>query len=297
MRKAVGVALVVVGVALGSVCIVALQVQPNSPLTRWLTAFSALLVYFNIGFDITVLSLCAGAALLSGVLLLTKVIPVAVEQGTPEGALLTGNSSKAVAVGWQTVRFFLHLAAIYAIAASCTPQLAGWTKHSLLPFLQLSTSSSSFQFLFSHMLVFSFIPGFLVGLLNARFKHKVALYVWLVPTVVLAYKFVTFPMPTQSVLGSASWFSLHQHQFASAFHEYFAGGFLIQEYRDYREMWWMVQSNPDMARGMSQLRLTAPFYAAVAYCLAAWIALRTQLHRKVRERTKEWERWKFGRPA
>jgi hypothetical protein len=45
-----------------------------------------------------------------------------------------------------------------------------------------------------------------------------------VPTVILAYKFATFPAP-----------SVLQSQFPAAFHQYFGGSFVIGEFRDWRE--------------------------------------------------------------
>jgi len=152
--------------------------------------------------------------------------------------------------------------------------------------LQHPTSFGSFEFLFSHVLAFSFIPAFLFGLINARFKHKAAQFVWLVPTVILAYKFATFP--ASSVL---------QSQFSAALHQYFGGGFLIPEFRDWHDFWSIVGSNSDMTRGMAQLKFTAPFCAGVEYSVAAWIGRRTALNRKVAEKLKRWEQSRFERHA
>ena len=154
----------------------------------------------------------------------------------------------------------------------------------------MPTESSGFQFLFSHIFEFSFIPALIAGLANAKFKHKAAQYVWLVPTIVLAYKFVTFPIPPRSVLDGAS--SVFP-KFSAAFHQYFAGDFLIAEYRDWGDFWEMIGSNPDMMRGMTQLQVTAPFYAGVGYCLTAWLALRFQVLQKLVERAKAWEQSRF----
>jgi hypothetical protein len=272
MRRTKGIALIILAILLCSMVIAMLRALPNSPLAHWLTTIQGLLLSVDINLDVGVLSLCACAALISGLL------------------FLTSDSSKAVIVGWQTVRFLLHLAAIYVIASYFPPRLAGWIRASLLPLLQVTTSSSSFQFLFSHIFEFSFFPGLIAGLANAKFKHKAAQYVWLVPTIVLAYKFVAFPTPPRSVLDSAS--SVFP-TFSAAFHQYFAGDFLIGEYRNWGDFWSMVTSNPDMMRGMTQLRVTAPFYAAVGYCLAAWFALRFDVLQKVVERAKAWEQSRF----
>jgi hypothetical protein len=272
MRRTKGIALIILAIVLCSIVIAMLRAQPNSPLAHWLTTIQGLLLSFDINLDVHVLSLCACAALISGLL------------------FLTSDSSKAVIAGWQTVRFLLHLSAIYVVASYFPPHLAGWIRTSFLPLLEVPTSSSSFQFLFSHIFEFSFFPGLIAGLANAKFKHKAAQYVWLVPTIVLAYKFVTFPTPPRSVLDSAS--SVFP-TFSASFHQYFAGDFLIGEYRDWGDFWRMVASNPDMMRGMTQLRVTAPFYAAVGYCLAAWFTLRFDVLQKVVERAKSWEQSRF----
>lgn len=191
-------------------------------------------------------------------------------------------TTRDTAHAWSVLWFLLHLAAVYAIVNLCTLWLAGWTRERLLPFLQQPTSSGTFEFLFSHLFAFSFIPAFLSGLINARFKHKAAQFVWLVPTAILAYKFATFAAP-----------SVLQSQFSSAFHEYFGSGFLIPEYRDWREFWSIARSNPDVTRGMTQLNFTAPFYAGTGYSLAAWMARRTELKRRVAEKAKEWGQSRF----
>jgi len=200
----------------------------------------------------------------------------------PEGQLLPREPASHIVGGWKILWFLLHLAAVYAIVEFCTPWLAGWTRGELMPLLQLPTSSSRFEFLFSHIFAFSFIPAFLFGFSNARFKHKAAQFVWVVPTVTLAYKFATFP--ASSVL---------QSQFAAAFHQYFGSGFLIPEYRDWHEFW-SIASSYDMTRGMVQLKFTAPFYAGVGYSLAAWISCRTDLNKKVAEKVTRWEESRFG---
>ena len=190
-------------------------------------------------------------------------------QVRPPHARLPGKT----AVGWTIVWFFLHLAVVYAIVNFGTPWLAGWTRGRLLPLILGRTpSSSQFEFLSSHLLAFSFVPAFLTALVNARFKHRVAQFVWLVPTAILAYKFATFPAP-----------SVLQNQLSASFHQYFEGGFLIGEFRSWDDLR-SLYSNPDMARCIAQFFYTAPFYAGVGYSLGAWIGFRTELHRKIAEK-------------
>jgi hypothetical protein len=55
----------------------------------------------------------------------------------------------------------------------------------------------------------------------------------------------------------------------------------------------MAQNN-DATRGVDQLNFTAPFYAAVAYSAATWIAIRKNLTSKVKDALKGWEERRFG---
>lgn len=181
-----------------------------------------------------------------------------------------------VGVGWQILWFFPHLAAVYAAVELCTPWLAGWTRGTLLPLLQYPISSGRFEFFFSPIFAFSFIPAFLCGLINARFKHKAPQFVWPVPAAILAHEFATLPARP-----------VFQSQFSAAFHQYF-GGFLVPEYHNWQDFWSIAVSN-DVTRAMAQLKFTAPFYAGIGYSVAVWLGLRTQLNRKVAEEAKRWK--------
>jgi hypothetical protein len=208
------------------------------------------------------------------------------ENATEDQPLSQDEPAKHSAGGWQLLWFLLHLTAVYVIVKFCTPWLAGWTRGTLLPLLQHPTSSGSFEFFFSHILAFSFIPAFSFGVINARWKYRPAQFVWLVPAVILAYKFATFP--AESVL---------QSQFSAAWHQYFAGGFLIPEFKDWSDFWSIVGSNADMTRGMAQLNFTAPFYAAVGYSAGAWTGHRTNLTGRANKIFKDWEQSRFDRQS
>jgi hypothetical protein len=96
-------------------------------------------------------------------------------------------------VGWKVLWFGLHLAAVYVIVKFCTPWLAGWTRGTLLPLLQLPVTSKRSEFLVSHLFALSFVPAFLAGFINARFRQKAAQFACLVPAAILAYRFVNLP--------------------------------------------------------------------------------------------------------
>lgn len=123
-----------------------------------------------------------------------------------------------------------------------------WTHGKLA--LQHPTSSSYFEFFYSHLLLFSVIPAFLSGLhFNLKLKQRVARFVWLIPTAILLYKLYAFSHPSSAFQRQSSAMLL-------AFRPYFASDFLVAEYRDWADFWSIVRLNPDMS--------------------AAWISFRSQ---------------------
>jgi hypothetical protein len=198
------------------------------------------------------------------------------------------NAAEKARAKWRFLWYGAHLFTVYFVVKLITPRLSGWTWSTVLPFLQAPTSASPLEFLFSHLLLLSFVPGFFAGLLSSRIMPKYAQLVWIVPTALLAYKLTTFHGPVWGLSGGQSW---------PALHHFFGGGFLIPEYRDWHEFWEFAGSNPDVSRGMAQLNFTAPFYAGLAYSLAAWLQQRTGLVRMVSARVKQWEDSKFGPQA
>lgn len=175
----------------------------------------------------------------------------------------------------QVLRYLLHLSAVYVIVNTTTMWLAGRVHDWVLPLLhQRSPSESYLQFAFTHLFVFSLFPAAVVAFAYAQwYPHRVALFVWIIPLLLLVYKFITFP---------SSAFESHS---AAAFHEYFADKFLIPEVHSYRELFEVVSSG-DAQRGMQQFRFTAPFYAAVGYSIGAWIGI----HRVIPKFTNNWRR-------
>ena len=116
--------------------------------------------------------------------------------------------------------------------------------------------------MFSNLLTLTLIPGLCVGFINAKYKHKAALFVWIVPTVVLMYHLFAFPT------------AVFQDHWSSAFRYYFAGGFQISEFYSYRDLFTKIAGSADLRRGLAQLNSTGPFYAAIGYSLAALLAPR-----------------------
>lgn len=186
---------------------------------------------------------------------------------------------------WGSVWFVFHLATVYLLANFCTPWLGRWTYDELLPLLQISTTLSAYEFIYSNLLAFGVIPALVAGFVNARFKHRAAIFVWVVPTTVLVYKLATFSSPHSVLYSSPSFPSLHY---------YFGGGFVIPAFHNWREFWDAAASNPDMARGIAQLTYTAPLYAGLAYSLSAWFSMRWDLTNKAAKKVEQWEESRFG---
>jgi hypothetical protein len=116
------------------------------------------------------------------------------------------------------------------------------------------------QYMFSHLFAFSFLPGVLAGLINGKYRHRVAGLAWLLPVVVLIYKLMVFPT------------TVFENHWLRAFHYYFSSEFSVPEFHSYRELFGMMTPNSDILRGVAQLHVTGTFYAAVGYSLAAFSA-------------------------
>lgn len=165
-----------------------------------------------------------------------------------------------VALAWSAFRFLLHLSAVYLVAHFCVAWIAGQMYRSLLPLLQAPTRESSFEFLFNHAMFVSVFCGLVAGIVTSRYSHREALLVWIVPSLVLAYRFVTFPSTV---------FESHS---AIAFHHYFGGGFVIPEFHSYKQMF--ESWSADMTRGLDQMQFTVPAYVGISYSIGGWIAKR-----------------------
>jgi len=126
----------------------------------------------------------------------------------------------------NVVRYGLHLLAVYAIVQFGTMWLAGQMHGTILPLLQQHPPSDSvFQFAFTHLFAFSFLPALIVriALLRMVSAPRAAIFVWILPAVVLGYKFATLPT------------SIFQNHFAVAVHEYFGRDFMIPEFHNFHE--------------------------------------------------------------
>lgn len=120
----------------------------------------------------------------------------------------------------------------------------------------------------------SVVPALLVGYLLARRFGRFAEYAWILPTVVLVYKLLTFTEPDVSVLAFAS---------PATRFEYF---FVIQ-----RTMPTFTQGfgGVDPIRVAQQMTIIAPFYSGLAYSIGALAGKCNLLDRVFRHSSRQVE--------
>ncbi len=167
--------------------------------------------------------------------------------------------------GLFLVQFGLHTAAVYMLVRWITPRLAELTYSKILPILlRRPVAESSIQFFFSHLLVFSFFPALVAGIVCVKLLRKGAAFAWVIPVAILAYGFF---FASATVYPTTIWDS----DFASAIHNYFGGGFNIRVIHDYKDLAFDSGSMREFLRGNLQFRTTAPAYGGIGYSLGAWL--------------------------
>jgi len=107
-----------------------------------------------------------------------------------------------------------------------------------------------------HFELASIVPAFIVGYILSRYFRRLATCAWLLPTLVLAYKLLTFAEPYQSILAPHpstrfSYFFVIQRSMPT-----FTAGF----------------GGVDPVRGAQQMSVVAPFYGGLAYSIGALAA-------------------------
>jgi hypothetical protein len=102
-----------------------------------------------------------------------------------------------------------------------------------------------------------------MGLFNARYRHRVAQYVWIGPAVLLIYHIVTFPS------------TVFQDRYAVALRYYFTPVQGIPEFHNLHELFTRVMSSPEAKRGGDQQSVVGLFWAGIAYSVATWAGIRS----------------------
>jgi hypothetical protein len=128
-----------------------------------------------------------------------------------------------------------------------------------------------FQFFFSHLLMLVSIPAFFAGLMiNARFRHKEASYVWILPVAILAVAFLSGPGMYPTMLWDSD--------FSASFRHFFGSEFQFEARGNGNR----ILALADWLRAYDQLTFSMPAYTAIAYSLGASLGVST-LTKKLQE--------------
>jgi hypothetical protein len=194
-----------------------------------------------------------------------------------EDAKTEGKRSWLRDAGW----FVLQLGLLWMGSRWMVLSLGGFYYSHILAIYQRPVVVSGFEFVFSHIFEFAFFPALVAGTLISSFRQRSAQFVWILPTLVLAYKLITFH-------GDASVFRHTSGDLGTAIHYYFGRNFSIGTWRNYRELFELAASNPDMKRGLNQVSFAAPFFATVGYSVAAALFLHTEIRSKLLDAFRQW---------
>jgi hypothetical protein len=134
----------------------------------------------------------------------------------------------------------------------------------------LSTTTYSGDYWLQHLELVSIVPALAVGYVASRYFQKLAVWAWFLPTVILAYRLLTFINPNASVFAGDSW---------SRFSYYFVIEQSMPNLYDFR--------GSDPVRVAAQMTVVAPFYSGIAYSVGALIEKRKVMERIVRSVLRE----------
>jgi hypothetical protein len=176
--------------------------------------------------------------------------------------------------------FALHTTVAFACAIRLGPWLVGRWFGWILPLSgrtsPLGFTSYSDSYL-QHLELVSILPALAVGYVVCRYFRKLATWAWILPTIILSYKLVTFTDPQASI------FISHP---LSRFSYYFVTMRLMPTFTDFR--------GSDPVRVLQQMTVVAPFYSGVAYSVGALLENHKLLERIIRRIFAEPEPELFG---
>jgi hypothetical protein len=172
--------------------------------------------------------------------------------------------------------FALHILIIYILALHISSMLVGYWFAWVARALQFHTTVPRGDWYLQHFEVITIVPAFIAGCVNVvRFipaivggrvkearREPAAAWAWTVPTLILIYKIVQYAPPSSVLFGSSM----------SAARYFFDIQRVMPRFTN------VVIGDP--IRVWAQMSVTGPFYAGVAYSLAAFSANR-QLLKKI----------------
>ena len=168
--------------------------------------------------------------------------------------------------------FALHTTAVPLCGIFLGPWLLSRWFVWVLPLLRISSTTPKADYWLQHLELVSIIPALVFGALIARYFEKLAAWAWVVPTIIVSYKLLTFTNPNVSVFASADpW-----HRFSY----YFA---IQQHMPTFSEL--LLSRDP--GRVVQQIDVTVPFYSGIAYSAGALLTKHKVIDRIVSSLSRE----------
>jgi hypothetical protein len=185
---------------------------------------------------------------------------------------------------WPGAAIVGPLALHTTIAAVCALRIGPWLVGRwfawILP-LSGRTSPAGFtaysDYCLQHLELVSILPALAVGYFACRYFQRLATWAWILPTIILSYKLLTFIDPNASILVSDP---------LSRFSYYFVIVRLTPTFSDLR--------GSDPIRVLQQMTVVAPFYSGVAYSAGAFVKSHKMLERIIASIFAEPEPEVFG---
>ena len=150
----------------------------------------------------------------------------------------------------------------------------------ILPLLRILPDMPRGDYWLQHLELVSIIPALVFGALVARYFERLASWAWVVPTMILSYKLLTFTNPDASVLAPADQWSRFSYYF------------VIQQHMPTFSNLGLGGSDP--IRVAQQLDITVPFYSGIAYSIGALLTKHKVIERFVSSLRRESEPEVFG---
>lgn len=173
----------------------------------------------------------------------------------------------------RIVSFAIHTLAAYACALYVSPWLVGRWFNWAVPIMHISLTTKQLDWYLQHLEIVTIIPALIVGYVSYAVTSPVsptaAVWVWIVPALVLTYRMLQFHSPHSVLIGSSM----------SALRYYFD----IMKVMPTRENFLVT----DPARVLAQEFVTAPFYSGAAYSLGAWLRRKRPLKALSRDNSQK----------
>ena len=169
--------------------------------------------------------------------------------------------------------FALHTTAVPLCGIFLGPWLFSRWFVWILPLFRVSPAMPRADYWLQNLALVSIVPALVFGALIARYFEKLASWAWIVPTIILFYRLLTFTDANASVLASTdSW---------SRFSYYF----VIQQHMPTFSRSFGLSGDP--IRVAQQLDVTVPFYSGIAYSVGAQLTKHKAIDRIVSSLRRE----------